>query len=750
VGEGTGTVEVRPPDDSPAPVEPSRRLASWTTRVIRLRIVVVLIWLIAALLGVASMTGLSGLLTTPLGVPGTPSAAADAILVRHFGQNFAGSFTVVLREAHASPRQIAADLARIGDAARRLPKGAVAEHQAIPGLLFANITTSSDFSQSAAHTELLRHALASAGLAGAMVTGPPALQHDLTPVLTSDLRRGGLIAVVLALVVLAAVLGLCWGVFVPLVVAGATIAVDVGVIYLLAHRIPMVLYAPNVIELIALGLAVDYSLLMVDRYRTETAQDGVTSSEAILTTMSTAGRTVLVAGGIVAVGLAILCAVPVPFLRSLGFAGVVVPIVAVASALTLQPALLAVIGPRGVRPVAIGGLVRLGVTGRPFERLGRAVVRRPLGALATSAMVLALCASSVLWLQLTPASTTDIPQSLPSARALAYLSAAVGPGAISPVQVVIDLGHAHRASDPKVKAATLALAQAILEDSDVFAEAIGAKPPYADASGRYEQIVVFAKDALGARSTQQLVGRIRDGYLARARLGAGVRAHVGGAPAQGVDFLDSVYGAFPFIVLAALLLALVLLARAFRSLVLALVSVALNLLSVAVAVGLVVLLMRSGLGHAVLGTYTESQIEGWVPVFLFAVLFGLSMDYEVFIVTRIREAHDAGLGTDDAIVAGLARTGGVVSGAALIFVAAMSGLVVGHVGGIQELGIGLALGILIDATVVRLVVLPSVMALLGRWNWWLPGWAATLLVTQASPLGHREARPGRMGQRPTT
>ena len=180
------------------------------------------------------------------------------------------------------------------------------------------------------------------------------------------------------------------------------------------------------------------------------------------------------------------------------------------------------------------------------------------------------------------------------------------------------------------------------------------------------------------------------------------------------------YGAFPWIVLLALVLAYLVLVRAFRSIVLPLLAVVLDLLSVGAAYGVLVLVFRFGVLSSVLGTYKVSQIEGWVPVFLFATLFGLSMDYEVFIVSRMREAFTHGAAGKDAIVDGLANTGGVVTAAAVIMVGALCGLVFGHVAGLQELGVGLSAGVLIDATIVRGLLLPSVMALLGRASWWLP------------------------------
>jgi RND superfamily putative drug exporter len=217
-----------------------------------------------------------------------------------------------------------------------------------------------------------------------------------------------------------------------------------------------------------------------------------------------------------------------------------------------------------------------------------------------------------------------------------------------------------------------------------------------------------------------------------------VRLYVGGAPAQGVDFLALVYGTFPWVIGIILAIAYAILLRAFRSLLWPLMAVLLDVLSVAAAYGLLVVVFRFGVGADVLGLYRVSQIEGWVPVFLFAVLFGLSMDYEVFFVTRMREARDSGLENAAAVTYGLAHTGRVVSAAAVIMVGALCGLVIGRVAGLQELGVGLALGVLVDATVVRGLLMPGLMAMLGRWNWWLPASVARVARVKASPLADGE------------
>ena len=225
--------------------------------------------------------------------------------------------------------------------------------------------------------------------------------------------------------------------------------------------------------------------------------------------------------------------------------------------------------------------------------------------------------------------------------------------------------------------------------------------------------------------------------LPAAHFQAGTQVDVGGAPAQGADFLARTYGGFPWVVLVVAGVAYILLLRAFRSLLLPLIAVLLDALSVAASYGLLVVLFRFGAGADVLGLYRSPQIEGWAPVFLFAMLFGLSMDYEVFFVTRMRESWDKGADNARAVVDGLSQTGRVVSVAAVVMVGALAGLMAGRVAGLQELGAGLALGVLLDATVVRGMLMPSLMALAGRWNWWLPPVVARAVRVGASPLAAR-------------
>jgi RND superfamily putative drug exporter len=385
-------------------------------------------------------------------------------------------------------------------------------------------------------------------------------------------------------------------------------------------------------------------------------------------------------------------------------------------------------------------MIRREITIGTWARIARGVIRRPLSVLVVTCVMLASATFSVLWLQLTPGSVTAIPQNIQAAHALTMVSGRVGSGVITPIQIIIDTGRSQGATTGTASRARLALAELILKNPEVEIVAIGHTRPFVDSSRRYEQILVISREYFGSSRSQHLVQVLRQEIIPSMKFPSSTSVYVGGAPAQGVDFLNTVYGAFPWIVLLALLLSYLVLARAFRSLLLPLLASVLDLVSVGAAYGLLVVVFRFGVGSSILGTYHVSQIEGWVPVFLFAMLFGLSMDYEVFIVTRIREAWLQGASNSEAIVEGLSNTGGVVTSAALIMVAALSGLVFGHIAGLQELGVGLAFGVLVDATIVRGLLLPSVMTLLGRWNWWMPSAAAKVLGINASPLETRGAK----------
>jgi RND superfamily putative drug exporter len=501
----------------------------------------------------------------------------------------------------------------------------------------------------------------------------------------------------------------------------------------------MATYVTNLVQLIGLGIAIDYSLLIVYRFREE-LERGDSKDAAIVRTMETAGRAVLFSGATVAIGLALLLFMPLPFIRSIGVGGFLIPLVSIVAAATLQPALLSVYGRRGTRRVHVAEWLRgKGVPAPHFAgpdvehgfwaRLARAIMKRPVAFFAIGACALVLAAIPVFALELTPGSAQGIPQSPSSVRGLNVLREAVGPGALSPTQIVID-----GAQKPGVQAALQRLRAAVEADPEVAFVQTGTGPRFVDPSGRYEQVIVAGRHEYGDAPSQAFVHRLRGELIPAAEFPADARVYAGGGPPQGVDFLTRSYDAFPWLVLAVLVLTYLLLMRAFRSLVLPLKAVLLNLLSVAASYGMLVVFFKWGVGNTLFGLYQFPQVEGWIPIFLFAMLFGLSMDYEVFLVSRMRETWDEEHDNERAVSYGLERTGMIITAAAIIMVAAFSGFVAGSIVGLQQFGLGLAVAILVDATIVRALLVPALMAIFGRWNWWLPAPLARVVRVKPSPL----------------
>jgi RND superfamily putative drug exporter len=710
-------------------------LERWTAAVIRHRFVVIGVWLAVLGVGLWAATVLPGALTGSFAVPGTDSERARVILEQHFGERPDGTFTVVFRIPHPTDRAVRSALQRRLDlAAQVVPTGHATALRPGGGVLYGDVATTLDLQHAKHYADDLRRALRSPRGPPALVSGQPAIQHDLDPILASDVRRGEALAVPIALLVLFAVFGLSLAVAIPFLFALSTITATLAVVYAFAQVTDVIAYVPNLVELIGLGLAIDYSLLIVHRFREELAS-GAPTETAIARTMETAGRAVVFSGVAVAIGLGLLLFMPVPFLRSMGLGGFLIPLASVAAALTLQPVMLSLLGPRGVRPLAFGRGRQLDPDRRLWARLARSIMRRPVAYLAAGTALLLAATAPVLWLHLTPGSISGLPRSPESVRGYELLRERVGAGIVTPTHVVVDAGGAGAARARPVQSAISRLGGRLAGDPEAYVIGTDTKPPFIDTSGRYARLFVAGRHEYGEVSSRRFVQRLRKTLIPEAHFPSGARVYTGGAPAQGVDFLDRSYQAFPWLVLAVLVLTFAALLRAFRSLLIPLKAVVLNLLSVGATYGLLVVVFRWGIGTGFLGLHRTDHVEGWIPIFLFAVLFGLSMDYEVFMVMRMREAWDQTHDNMRAVATGLERTGRIVTAAALIMVAAFSGFVAGRVPGLQELGLGLALAVLIDATIVRVVLVPSLMAILGRYNWWLPAWVARLARVAPEPIG---------------
>jgi RND superfamily putative drug exporter len=703
---------------------------------IRHRWAVVAAWLVVLLAGGYSATKLSALLSNSFTMPGTDSERARTILRDHYGDRSDGAFTVVFQVPSSRDPALRARLQQRMAAAARVVRTGQAR-PLVPGgehVLYGDIVSTLELAKAKGYTDDLLRRLPHGGGVRSYVTGQAAIQHDLDPIFNQDLRKGEFeIAIPIAFVVLLVVFGLSWAVTIPLLFAACTIEATLGLVYLFANHVTMATYVTNLVELIGLGIAIDYSLLIVYRFREELARNGSTDA-AVVRTMATAGRAVVFSGATVAIGLALLLFMPSPFMRSMGIGGFLIPLVSMAGAVTLQPALLSIYGRKGTTRVRVWRLGDPGERRGLWERLSAAIMKRPVAFLAGGAALLLAAGVPVFALHLTPGSAQGIPQTPQSVHGFDVLRKAVGAGTLSPTQIIVDSGKPGGAASPAVERSIGKLVAGLRRDPEVVFARYLPRRPFVDASGRYAEIVVAGKHEYGEGPAQRFVHRLRGTLIPAAAWPKGVDVLAGGGPPQGVDFIDRSYAVFPWLVIGVLVLTYLLLMRAFRSLLLPLKAVILNLLSVAAAYGLLVIVFKWGVGQSALGLYQFSQIEAWIPIFLFAMLFGLSMDYEVFLVTRMREAWDETHDNVRAVGLGLERTGRIVTAAAIIMVAAFSGFVAGRIVGLQEFGIGLAVAIFVDATIVRVLLVPSLMALFGRWNWWLPGRVARVVRVPPSSL----------------
>ncbi len=479
---------------------------------------------------------------------------------------------------------------------------------------------------------------------------------------------------------------------------------------------PVVLF---LIALIGLGVAIDYALIVVSRWREERSH-GRSGDEAVQKAMETAGRAVIFSGITVAIGLLAMIALPLPFLRSIGYGGMLIPLVSVLVAITLLPVVLSTVGARLDWPHRRTD----DRASRAWTRWAEAVSRRRwLAAGAGMAVILALVLAATD-LQLGASDADTIAQSGDAKDGLVALEeAGIGEGALLPHEILVS-----GSTDPD------AVASEMREVEGVH----GAVAP-SDGSWRSGDSVIV--EAIPVPDSGTPEGKDHLEAVRAAADEAGPDVAVGGIPASNTDFIDAVYGSFPLMIALIAISTFILLARAFRSLLLPLKAILLNILSVGAAWGVLVLVWQSGYGSELIwGTEATGSVPSWMPLMVFAFLFGLSMDYEVFILSRMREEYDRTGSTETAVVEGIGRTGRLVTSAALILFLAFAAMASAPGTDIRMIATGLAAGILLDATVIRALIVPAVMSLMGRWNWWLPNWGARLLRVEPSTLAPAEAR----------
>jgi RND superfamily putative drug exporter len=719
----------------------------WTRLILRFRWPVLAAWLVVWLASFAAVSGLSDLFKSSAGLPGTDTQRVEDILKQHFGQKSQGSFTLVARAKTGSADSILPDVERAATRATdALPTGQLASVTSVSDTtVLASITSKLDVPDAKPYTKQMRAAIGRVPGAESFLTGNAALAYDEEPISNHDLKVGELyIAIPIALAILVFIFGTL-AFLLPFMLALVAIPATLAVVWIFAHWLSMEQSVEQLVTFIGLGISIDYSLLIVYRYRDELKAGG-TKVDALARTMNSAGRAVVFSGTAVAIGLALLLFMPVPALRGFGLAGLVIPLVSIVCAMTILPVLLYFLE----RPFDRVRLIPKRMlqrresaeeAGSFWWRLAHTIMRRPVVFATTALAVLILAAVPLFDIHLGPGTNEILPPNLESTTGLRLMEEAVGAGQLNPTELIVDTGRARGASDAQLQGAVGRLVIGLDNDPEVALVQRSNGPAWVDKSGRYLRLEVIGKHDPGLPPAKAFVHRLRDDLVFAADFPPGVTVLAGGGPPGGVDFIEKTYGTFPWLVVTVLVLTYVLLLRAFRSLLLPLKAIVLNLLSIGAAYGLMVAAFQWGAGEP-FGLVQYDQIGGWIPVFLFAMLFGLSMDYEVFLVSRMREEWDRTHDNRHAVSLGLAKTGRLVTAAGLIMFAAFMGFVVGSFVDLQEFGFGVAAAILIDVTIVRALLLPSAMAMFGRWNWWLPASVARVFRVEPSPL-----EPSRLPER---
>jgi RND superfamily putative drug exporter len=566
---------------------------------------------------------------------------------------------------------------------------------------------------------------------------PPGVTANLTGIDPLNQDSGGsngpslLVEILLggvgALLVLLFVFGTLPAVAMPLVVAASSIMTTFGLIWLVTYVTDVSVIVQFLIGLVGLGVAIDYSLLMIFRFREELGK-GESVEEAVAQTMRRAGRSVVVSGSTVAIGLFSMIILPLPFIRAIGIGGMLIPVVSVLASITLLPALLYILGTRINNIRLLPKRFHAGEYNDEgfWGRWAGFVIRRPVVTAGIGLLIVVALLIPAAKLNPAQAQAADLPGSGDAFNGRDALSAAgISAGVLEPYVVLSERG-------AKPGDLNTVVRRVAATDGVTSADA---PPGPGWRKGGTALVEAFSSTDAEAKSARGTIDDLQANVLpaAATQIDHGVQLTLGGAAAENRDFVHAVYGNFPYVLAFVIILTFILLARAFRSLLLPLKAVILNLVSLGAAYGIVVFVFQEGHGaHAIWGVDATQAVQSWIPLMIFAFLFGLSMDYEVFMLTRMREAYDETGSTPQAIRLGLMRTGKLVTSAALVLMFAFFSMSTGPGVDIKQFGIGLAAGIIFDATVIRALLVPSIMRLMGRWNWWLPPGPARLLRVQPS------------------
>lgn len=689
---------------------------------------VILIWLAILIAAAPFAARLAGALRGSTDtVQGSPSELVSTDLNQSFGNGSAYVLPVVL----ASP-SIATTDPRFAEAAARLERVldsagmSDAHHYWNTGdktllgrdghsalvLVTPRATT---FFDAESAVEQIRSAARGAGVASTFeikVTGTISMFHDMDVSASDDLLRAERIGIPLTLVVLLFVFGAPIAAALPVVLAMGTIAITLAVLYGLSRIMPVSVFAQNAVTMVGLGIGVDYALFLVSRCREELAR-GASFRSAVEAAATQAGHVVLVSGVAVAAGFLALFLVHIRFLHTLALGGVSVVVTSVLMTLTLLPSLLLLIGEKLNWPRKL--LRRPRVDGGLWARWARETMTRPWRYLVPALIVLAVVIVPTLRLKAWNMGARDLAPAMESRQGYELLDRNFVAGWMGPVAILVQASDGGSVSIPGRQSAVVAISSRLASDRRVHS----VSAPFVSGDGRSALIVVVPQSAPESGEVMALVRELRAEPWGQAR-DAGLSVEIGGFSASMLDFDSEMFGSLYRVIPIVLAVTFIALVFAFRSIVVPIKAITMNLISVLAAYGFLVYVFQEGVGAKWIGLVPPGGLNSFIVLMLFTILFGLSMDYEVFLLSRIREEYRRTGDNAKSIITGLSQTGGLITSAALIMVVLFGSFGFTRLTATREFGLGLAFAVALDATLIRVVLVPVLMGLLGRANWWFP------------------------------
>jgi RND superfamily putative drug exporter len=714
---------------------------------VRHRFAVLAAWILLAVALVGVSHRLGDNTNDNVTLPGTNSQQAADALSKSFPDQANGSSPIVLHVSSGkltdskysqAVNQAAADVAKAPDVASVVnpltSQGASAlSKDQRTGYLSVTLSVSPGAISVDDAQTIINAAAKPAQAAGIQVETGGQLGQKVSKPATETSELIGIIA---AMVILTFTFGTVVAMLLPIVTAILGLASTLSIVQIFSHAFTVSTVAPTLATMIGLGVGIDYALFIVTRHF-RGLKDGLDLRESIARAVATSGGAVAFAGGTVTIALVSLAVAGIPLVTTMGLMAAVAVVVAVLAALTLLPAMLAIIGPR---------INALRVRGRHpadhpkqglWARWAAGVVRRPVISTLAALAILIPLAVPLLSLTLGQKDVAALSTSTTARRAYDLISDNFGAGVNGPLLVAVSLGSPAQASssgsassqssagsDPRASDQRL---QTLEKDVSQTAGVAAVTPVQIDKAGTTAYFNAIATTGPAEQATANLVSKLRSSVIPDAEKGTNMRAYVGGSTASNVDLASDISSKLLLQILVVIALSFLLLMLAFRSVVIPAQAAVMNLLSIGAAYGVLVAIFQFGWLHSLIGLDSAVPIVSYVPLFMFAVLFGLSMDYEVFLVSQIKEHADAGEGAKRAVVSGLVTSGRVITAAATIMVFVFGSFVLNGDPTVKQFGIGLAVAVILDATVVRCLLVPARMASLGKANWYLPRWLGRIL-----------------------